>query len=135
MAILEWSESLSVNIHIMDEQHHQLLRMVNTLYDAMQNQTNTDPVHSILEQMHQYAITHFGTEEAFMEQHTYPEILPHKEEHQKFIDKISQIRLHEQTETAANSIDLINFLSNWLVDHIHGTDKKLGAYLASCGVH
>jgi hemerythrin len=35
---------------------------------------------------------------------------------------------------AAQSMEVMEFLKNWLNDHILGTDKKYGPHLASKGV-
>ena len=36
MAFIQWNPSFSVNVKILDEQHQMLVKMINDLYDAME---------------------------------------------------------------------------------------------------
>jgi hemerythrin len=44
MAYLTWTDSLSVRIPEIDEQHQNLFEMVNYLYDSMTNGRSDDPL-------------------------------------------------------------------------------------------
>jgi hemerythrin len=126
---------LSVNIKEIDGQHQKLVDMVNRLHDAMKEGKADDIVMQIVAEMKKYAASHFATEERHMKTHSYPDYPAHKNEHDKFVAKVVQVEKDLKTGKCAMSMDILNFLSNWLVNHIKGTDKKYSPFLNAAGVH
>ena len=118
-----------------DNQHKKLVNMVNELHDAMKSGKAETVLMRIVKEMKQYAATHFGLEERYMKTNNYPDFKAHKTEHDKFVAKVVQVEQDCNTGKCAMSMDILNFLSNWLVNHIKGTDKKYGPFLNSCGIH
>lgn len=135
MAMLAWNDSLSVNVAEIDAQHKGLVDMVNKLYDSMRQDHAASVLLDIVDEMGEYTVVHFGTEERHMDEKGYPDSAAHKAEHAAFVEKVTQVTAECRTGTTALSMDILNFLSGWLVTHINGDDKKLGAYLNSVGVH
>ena len=88
----------------------------------------------IVDEMKKYAASHFATEEKHMKAHAYPDFVTHKAEHDKFVTKVLQVEKDCKSGKCAMSMDILNFLSNWLVDHIKGTDKKYGPFLNERGL-
>jgi hemerythrin-like metal-binding protein len=134
MPILEWNDSLNINVRDIDAQHRGLVSMANRLHDGMTSEQPAAMLRDILDEMGQYAVEHFGTEERYMEAHGYPERAAHMAEHRDFADKARRMTEDCASGKCALSMDILNFLCNWLVTHIHGTDKALGAFLNECGV-
>jgi hemerythrin-like metal-binding protein len=134
MPILEWSDSLSVNVRDIDAQHMDLVAMANRLHDGMLSEQSPAFLQGVLGEMGQYAVAHFGTEERYMDAHGYPERAAHKTEHRDFVEKVQRLAADGASGKCALSMDILNFLCNWLVTHINGTDKALGAFLNGCGV-
>lgn len=60
MALMSWSDNLSVNIKEIDEQHKKLVGMVNDLHDAMKMGKGNDVTGKILTGLIQYVGTHFA---------------------------------------------------------------------------
>jgi hemerythrin len=135
MALLAWNDRLSVNIREIDGQHKKLVNMVNELHDAMKEGKAETILVQIVGEMKQYAASHFGLEEGYMQTNNYPEFKIHKAEHDKFVAKVVQVEKDCKAGKCAVSMDILNFLSNWLVNHIKGTDKKYSPFLNSCGLH
>lgn len=135
MALMEWNDRLSVKIREIDDQHRTLVNMVNKLHDAMKEGHADDIVMPIVAEMKQYAAIHFATEEKYFKLHNYPEYAKHKAEHDAFVAKVVQVESDLKSGKCAMSMDILNFLSQWLVNHIKGTDKKYSAFLNQAGVH
>ncbi len=135
MALIEWNDRLSVNIREIDDQHKKLVGMVNRLHTAMKEGKADTISMQIVEDMKKYAASHFATEERHMKTHGYPGYREHKTEHEKFVAKVVQVEKDLKTGKCAMSMDILNFLSNWLVDHIKGTDKKYSPFLNQAGIH
>lgn len=135
MSLLQWSDRLSVNIKEIDGQHQKLVDMVNRLHDAMKAGKADGILMQIVGEMKNYAAEHFGTEELHMQAHGYPDYAPHKNEHDKFVAKVVQVEGDLKSGKCAMSMEILDFLSNWLVNHIKGTDKKYSPFLNAAGVY
>ncbi|WP_291326957.1 bacteriohemerythrin [Desulfovibrio sp. UCD-KL4C] len=130
MPMLEWNDSLSINFSEIDEQHKNLITMINNLYDIMTlNNDSNQSVHDIISDLHNYTIEHFGTEEKFMEKYNFPEAPAHISEHKEFISKISEVENLCSDASDNISMDILNYLSTWIVQHINDTDKKMGEFI------
>jgi len=88
----------------------------------------------IVDDMKRYASSHFSVEERHLKAHAYPEFAAHKSEHDKFVAKVVQVEADCKSGKCAMSMDVLNFLSNWLLTHIKGTDKKYTPFLNERGV-
>lgn len=134
MAMLEWSDGLAINVGEIDGQHRHLVDMVNMLFDNMKAGCANDVLEAVIADMVGYAREHFGTEERFMELYAYPEAPAHIAEHRQFAETFSRMDADRKAGACALSMDILNYLSSWLVTHITDTDKKFGTYLNGKGV-
>ena len=132
--LIIWSEKLSVGIPSIDQQHKTLVDMINELNSAMINKKSRSVMLNIVDGLKQYVVTHFSAEEKLFDQFRYPETQPHKVIHQKFVEKVSEFEEALKSDQATVSIDVMNFLKDWLVEHIMGTDKQYGPFLKKHGV-
>ncbi|MEW6117819.1 MAG: bacteriohemerythrin [Nitrospirota bacterium] len=135
MALMTWSDALSVNIKEIDEQHKKLVGMINDLHDAMKVGKGTDVTGAILTGLVQYVATHFATEEKLMKAHSYPEFLKHKTEHENLTKQALELQKQFGEGKPVLTVELMNFLKNWLTNHIQGTDKKYGPFLNGKGIN
>jgi len=133
---MTWNEKMSVGVAELDQDHKKLVTMLNQLFDAINSGHGKESLNKILDEMIAYAATHFAHEEKFFAQTGYPETAAHKQEHEKF--KRQALEVQQKCKNGANgtlSLEVMNFLKNWLVNHIQGVDKKYGPYLNSKGIH
>jgi len=135
MALLQWNERLSVNIKEIDGQHKTLVDMVNRLHDSMKEGEGDKILMKIVDEMKRYAASHFATEERYLKEKQYPDYPAHKTEHENFVSKVVKVEKDLKEGKCAMSMDILNFLSNWLVNHIKGTDKKYGPFLNKAGIY
>lgn len=133
MPMLEWNDSLSIRVAEVDAQHKALVDMVNHLHDSMRGAASGEALLGIVNDMRRYSEDHFTTEERLMDQYGYPDPSGHKKEHADFIAKVAQVESDCKAGKASLSMDILNFLCNWLVTHIDGEDKKMGQHLVSQG--
>nr|HML61896.1 bacteriohemerythrin [Solidesulfovibrio sp.] len=133
-ALLQWDQSLAVNIGDIDEQHQKLVQMICDLHEAMRTGKGKGQVESILCELEEYAVEHFGFEEKLMEKYKYPGYLNHRKEHEKFVDQVIAFGNDFRANRAALTTEVMNFLKNWLVGHIKGTDKKYSSFFNERGV-
>lgn len=135
MALVTWSDKYSMNIKEIDEQHKNLVRMINELHDAMLHAKSKEVALGIINEMAEYTQYHFSTEEKYMVQYRYPEYTAHKKEHDKFIKQVGDFKKDYESGKAGLSFDLLNFLKDWLVTHIQESDKKYSPFFNEKGLN
>jgi len=129
--VVEWHASYSVGVKPIDEQHMELIKLTNKLFNscmAGQNKTNKaflDTVHEAVD----YTRYHFGTEERMMERINYPHYANHKKEHIDFVREVL-IKVEDfNTGKMLAPLEFVYFLRDWVLHHIAVSDKRLGDYL------
>lgn len=134
MAFLDWKDDYRTNVTEQDEQHAKLIELINNLYDAMKAGKSKEIMEQTLENLVDYTGYHFSTEEDLMAKYNYPEIESHKKAHEDLVKQVLDFQEKYNTGKLGLSVDLLNFLNKWLIDHILATDKKLGSFLKLKGV-
>jgi hemerythrin len=134
MALIQWNDSLSVNVVEIDKQHQKLVGMINELNDAMRQGKGKDALGKIVNGLIIYEGTHFKTEEKYFDQLGYPDAGAHKKEHLDFTVKVSQFNGGLARGEFGLSIEVMSFLSDWLQNHIKGVDKKYGPFFNEKGL-
>lgn len=125
---IEWTEELSTGIPAMDDQHKQLIALLNEFYNAVERGEREEGIQALFEGVDQYAVFHFSSEEAFMEQIGYPDLVSHRETHAMFRrEYLSAMERHQSGDRKAVR-DLVAFLFSWLYTHIQKTDKRYAAF-------
>jgi hemerythrin-like metal-binding protein len=135
MSLLTWSSAFSVGVKEIDDQHKKLVDMANRLNDAMQIGQGKEALAKILNELVDYTVYHFGTEEKLMDKHQYPNQVAHKGEHKKLIAEVSAFKGKFDKGDAAITSEIMNFLRDWLTKHILQSDKLFAKDLNSKGVH
>lgn len=132
MAPLEWTEDLSVSVREIDEQHRELLRMLNTLDHAIAVREPPHIVRGIIGEMMDYTAYHFSTEERYMFLFLYPEFHSHVAAHEEFVHQVA--RFQEAGEAGEVPPELQRYLSGWLPRHIMEADKPFGPCFRAHGL-
>lgn len=131
---LEWDASFAVGVDKFDNAHKVLFNMVNDLADAMQQKKSKEAVGRVLNGLAEYTVNHFADEERNFAQTHYPEEAQHKALHKKLVDQVVELIGKFNAGEQLIAQDVINFLQDWLVNHIKGTDKKYGPHLNKNGI-
>ena len=134
MSLITWNESMSVKVHEIDVQHQKLVKLINELNDAMHHGKGQDVLGKLIAGLANYAVMHFATEERMFKQHGYPESPAHIAEHRKFVDEVTTFKKGFDEGKHGLSIQVLRFLSDWLRNHIMGTDMKYAAFFVAKGV-
>lgn len=134
MSLIKWDDSFSVNIVKIDHEHKKLFSMINELTAAMKAGSSKDVLGKILDGLISYTDSHFQTEEEYFQQVKYPETAAHKKEHAAFVKKVTEFRKEFDAGRATVSVNILQFLSKWLQNHIKGTDRKYSSFLNENGI-
>ncbi len=100
----------------------------------MRLQKGTKAVDKILSDLAEYTVFHFAYEEDLFKQYDYPDYENHKKIHETLIAKVVGFQNDFNTGKATVTMDLMDFLTSWLKDHILKTDKAYAPFLIAQGV-
>jgi len=132
--IMPWKEEYAVGIKQIDEQHKRLVRLLNDLHQAMAEGKGRGVMAGILAQLIDYTKGHFATEERLMQGYSFSGYAGHKSEHDQLTKTVLNFQQDLNSGKAVMSIEVLDFLKNWLRNHILGTDQKYGPFLKSKGL-
>ncbi len=124
-----FDENLHVGNRLIDREHAILIEYINTLQDLVDSNSSRHLVGQVLEGLIQYTKTHFYVEEELMHAFRYPDYVKHIQAHEKFKQTMQQLSSQYKQGEADITNDLMNFLKDWLVNHIQKIDRKLADFL------
>lgn len=125
---IEWNDNLKTGIQIIDEQHQELIVMLNRFGRF---RCGKECFNEAFKELEDFANIHFKTEEDIMISLNYPKYEEHKNCHDEFIKKINEfkekIKLHKHTHELGEEI--IEFGGSWITHHYSNEDVELVKYL------
>lgn len=133
MALLQWTEELSVGVDEFDGHHKRMIGLLNDLHDAMSEGRGQAALSEILGELIDYTDYHFSAEEKAFDEHDYPDAGAHKEAHARLLEKARALKGEYDSGAAMMSLEVIEFLKSWVTDHIKGEDQKYTAFFAARG--
>jgi hemerythrin len=131
MAKMNWQNSLSIGIDVIDNQHKQWIEYFNKTTEAVASQQSRQQISKTLGFLIDYTEAHFSTEEKFMTANSYPGLQEHQAKHNELRSTLTNlVRDFEDEGITQNLTDAIDrLLGNWLVNHIKEVDTKFGAFV------
>lgn len=129
MTLLHWSPNLSVGIDFMDNDHKQLMVLINDLHAAIGSKSAAEVVTKKMDKVIDFTQRHFTREEKEMEKNDYHEFEHHKRLHEALIEEIVELRQDYVAGDMEIGSETTDFLENWLISHILESDKHLGGFL------
>lgn len=126
-----WNNALLTGVKQFDDQHKELVGMLNKLHRAMKNRETKEVLEKILFELVDYTGNHFSSEESLFDKYNYPESAEHKKHHQALLSQVTDFIEKYEEGKAALGVDLLAFLRDWVVNHILGTDKKYSEFFKS----
>lgn len=134
MAFMEFDDRFKVGYPAIDQQHGELFRAVNGLHDAMREGKARQQLGEVLSFLREYTVQHFSMEEGLMQKSNYPGYQDHKRLHDELTRQVVDLEAKQQAGSITLSLSVMNFLKDWLVQHISKEDMRLAAHLQEKGV-
>lgn len=126
--IFPWNDNFETGVPQIDEQHQRLVQLVNLLASHLAYQSDIPTLNKIFDELADYAVYHFQTEEEIWHQYMPSDPLEtkHKEMHDNFVNDVTRLRDEENTKPLNAVVeDILLFLTHWLAFHILDSDKRL----------
>lgn len=131
--IFNWDESFSVGIKKFDLQHQEFFNIANKIYDLIGHKDiKRDQLFSVISELSNYATYHLAAEEATFYEYNYPGYMTHVSSHNLLRKKISEYTekcMSADTDLVNLVREMIDFATDWLVQHIKTTDKLYTEFL------
>jgi hemerythrin-like metal-binding protein len=126
--VFPWNTNFNTGIESIDEQHRQLVRLINLLASHIIHQSDSYTLNSIFTELSEYAVYHFRTEEAIWFQY-FPDDeleIEHKQAHSQFIQAVLELKSGESNKPQEQIFsEILTFLTHWLAYHILDNDMRL----------
>jgi hemerythrin-like metal-binding protein len=128
MTLLAWDASLETRIPHIDVQHRKLFALINDLDQAVQDGTGGLLISYVLQELIRYVKDHFEEEEQLMMRRRFPELAAHRKEHDLFTTRLKELNATFKDGDALGK-SILDFLKEWLVNHIRQTDQVYAAFI------
>ena len=94
--MLKWKDEYCIGVEKIDEQHKHLFEIGNRAYALLNDEFKLDKfdhIVEIIEELKQYTLYHFKSEEEYMKSIFYEGYSKQKAQHDYFIEKINGVNL------------------------------------------
>ncbi len=126
-AVFPWHEHFNTGIKSIDQQHQQLVELLNSLANGLMSDEATENAHAF-DELIDYARVHFEEEERLWIEYFQddPWLIEHQQNHNSFVPELLEIKKltqHQPPHSATEEV--IHFLIHWLAFHILFDDKRM----------
>jgi len=130
MQIIKWLDIYEIKIPVIDNQHKELVFLLNDTYKAFLSKKNRDSIIGVaLDKFLDLYSKHFMTEEKFMELVNFPLVDYHRDLHSEILSKLYN---HKKKYERNKEFDIESFLTltnQWLFSHLASEDMKIKDHL------
>lgn len=137
MSVVEWDGSLETGDPTIDSQHKELFALINELHDSTVEGWAEEGVRDVMARLTAYVTVHFDAERSLMERMEYPAdmMAEHLEAHGDLKSRAGAlIEAYSGGETVT-SLQLVDFLYEWLRTHIRQIDMTMIAFARERGAN
>ena len=130
-SLVTWDDSFATGILLIDNQHMELVRLTNELYNACRagNAKACCAFKEIMSSMVDYVLFHFSTEQKLLERIHYPDYKLHKAQHDMLIkDILEAAKMYDEGKKFVPN-HFVRTLKEWVFGHIAFYDKNYSLYV------
>ncbi len=133
--MINWNDGLLIGVKVVDDDHKNLLDIINKLSEAVNEDTNKKEFEILFDKLEMYAKEHFSREEVLLKKCAYKDFDNHQYQHQFFANKIIELKKSFfSKDDYFNQKEVITFLTDWLMNHIVNEDLKFINCLQKVGL-
>jgi hemerythrin len=128
MDVFLWDHNFETGLIEVDQQHQRLVKVTNEFGNLLaRDEIDSQAIEQIFAELVDYTQYHFKEEETLMSGAAVDQrhCEAHELDHRDFLEEVSLLHQQMATSTEESGKDLFEFLVNWLVCHILGSDMSL----------
>ncbi len=133
MNLFVWTESLATGNPYIDDDHHELVRRINAVLEAIALQQGNPALGVVVQNLIAFVDEHFAREEFEMRRIQYTALEVHCQAHSDLIRQLQEQLDALQASQTIDQMALYKFLTWWIKDHIRDLDKPLATALSEAG--
>lgn len=122
---MQWKPEYSVGIDSMDDEHREMISLINETYEKLESDPDTDQIEQCLGDIFTTISMHFALEERLMQKSNYAEFQAHKDDHEDLLDQIRDLMDDFASDTSSGAVKLEQSLSIWFAGHFSTFDARL----------
>ena len=126
-----WSNNYSVGIKEIDDQHKELLDLVNDLFTHSSGNEREERAYfkEVIHGAVSYVKTHFATEEKLLLSMKFPGYAEHKKTHDEFV--LTIVKAVKDFESGKRLVleKFAYFLKDWVLSHVATMDTQYAQYV------
>jgi hemerythrin len=129
--MVEWNARYATGIPLIDDQHKELVRLTNQLYEAcLTGDDNAEEVFKeAMSEMVDYVHFHFAAEEKLLERVKFPVMICHKKQHETLIKEILEAAKNYKEGKKYVPNNFARLLKDWILTHIAVSDQAYMTYI------
>ena len=129
--LMTWNDQLDIGLNEINRQHQTLLHLINDLNHLLKHSYGLPAIKRVVQGLIDYTANHFKYEEVLFDQIGYQQTDEHMKKHSQLVERVLDFQKRvEKGEDIGD--ELMQFLKNWLGQHIMIEDK---AYAESFKQH
>ena len=129
MSLLQWKPEYSVGDESMDDEHREMIDLINETYEKLGSNSDALQVEECLGDIFSAISMHFALEERLMRKNNYAEYQAHKDDHEKLLDQVRDLMDDFAADSSAGAVRLEQGLSDWFAGHFSTFDARLHGQL------
>lgn len=127
--ISDEAEGVELEEEVMDGEHAAQIRLLESFERGVQEGRNKDELVIVLDRLVEFTNLHFMSEEILMQQRAYPALGVHVKEHDSLLEQVRKIQSVFNTGDQTMTVEEIETLRTWLIDHIKTKDQAFVIFL------
>lgn len=138
--MITWRDEMSVDGGVIDDDHRQLILVINRFTGAEGDGATPKQLASILLELRHYASVHFRREESLQQAANYPYLSAHRHEHHDLTVRLNQIiEAFQAAPTTGDGralrAEIGDLLRTWLINHVISSDLRMRPFVGRMRTH
>jgi hemerythrin len=135
MPIIAWTSQLNVGVKLLNNDHKQLVNLINSLHDGLVTGHAKPELQNTFERLVSYTRIHHANEERLLAEAGFHGLPAHKREHLQMLQQLLELEIRFINSTQLGvEMEIMQQLRVWLFKHIQGTDQQFTSHLKSVNV-
>lgn len=124
--MITWNESFATGVPQVDEEHRQLIALLNALEDVIARGRGPQVVAGVVENLTRYTARHFAFEEGCMHRFQCPQAAANRDAHQEFLAMLAKTKADVVAGHRTEAVqELHRELCAWIICHVLTIDTAL----------